>query len=164
MKPIDRFLQVATQPVAGAAVSAGTFVPFPDVPELRSGVLIYGIEAYTAADQSVSPSGFVPLISLADSLLATVVLQESSTQRVQWIPYRSLVASQNSGIWKEFTPFLVNWQASGVYFTGIPAAPTQFVGALGVMYSRISGGAVVQPPRPVRRPVTNPVRTRGGRR
>ena len=146
MRPIDRYLQVSTNNVVGANVAAGSFVPFPDVPELRSGVLIHGAEAYTASDATNSPNGFVPLITLADSLLATIVLQEKSTQRVQWIPYRSLVASQNGGIWKEFTPFLCNWQSSGIYFTGAVAAATVFCGSLGIFYSKMSDGRKVEPP------------------
>lgn len=164
MRPIDRYLQVSTTTAVGANIGAGTFIPFPDVPELRSGVSIYGMEAYTAADQTISPNGFVPLITLADSLLATVILQEQSTQRVQFIPYRSLIPSQNGGIWKEFTPFLCNWQSSGLYFTGSVALATVFVGSLGVIFNKTTGGRVMQPPRPAPRPRPVPsVRTRRGR-
>ena len=163
MRPIDRYLQVSTTQVVGATIGAGTFVPFPDVPELRSGVSIYGMEAYDATDQSVSPNGFVGLITAADTLLCTLILQEQSTQRVQYVPYRSLIARLNGGIWKEFTPFLCNWQSSGMYFTGAVAAASIFVGSVGVIFNKTQGGQVVQPPRPRVAPRPGARLTRGRR-
>lgn len=134
MKPIDRYLLVQTLPYA-VGVGTGTLVAFPDVPELRQGIVVTGIEAYTSAQLAAVPSGQA-LISPADAIRAVVVFQEKSTQRVQQVPLVSLVSATQAGIWKEFVPFQPNWQSSYIQFVLAPAAAVVSVAAFGIFYTK----------------------------
>lgn len=117
MKPLIAsklvWLNVPTGTVAGSSVR------FPDIPEL-SDKRITGIEFYNIAMLAATPDQ-VAVISAADALGATLTLKENSTERVQDIPLSTMLPTNVGGIWKEFVPFVVNWQASLVRFTTTPA-------------------------------------------
>ncbi len=98
---------------------AGSSIRFPDIPEL-SDKRITGIEFYNIAMLAATPDQ-VAVITAADALGATLTLKENSTERVQDIPLATMLPTNVGGIWKEFVPFVVNWQASVVRFTTTPA-------------------------------------------
>ena len=89
---------------------AGTQFNFPDVPELNARRII-GLEAFTATQLTNTPDG-TAVIPAADALKLTLVLKMNDKERLRQVPWFSLIASQNGGIWKQVDPFVVNWQAS----------------------------------------------------
>jgi len=102
-----------------AGTVAGSVIRFPDIPELRD-KKITGIEFYNIAMLAATPDQ-VATISAADATGAVLTLKENSTERVQDIPLNTLLPTNTGGIWKEFVPFVVNWQASAVRYTALPA-------------------------------------------
>lgn len=117
MKPIPRSKLVYLN--VQAATAAGATVRFPDISELRT-AFITGIEFYDRTMLAATPDQ-QPVILAADAVGAVLVLKEHSTERVQEIPLTTLLPLLTAGIWKELIPFVVNWQASYVRFTALPA-------------------------------------------
>lgn len=133
MKPIVRSILVNVQCVAGQAGS----VKFPDVAELREGVEVVGMEAYNVVDLTNTPDGAV-VISAADALLCTVTLTDKSELRVRNIPHSTLIPRINGGIWKEFAPFLVNFQRSTLTFGAAAAAGAAFSAPFTIYYRKLT--------------------------
>lgn len=97
-----------------ANVTAGAFVAFPDQP-LLDGNYLMGIEAVTADMLIQIPDQ----IDVTTDLTAwTLSLSEGSDQKFGHNPMAALFPPANGGIWKEFVPFIVNWQRSGVTYVG----------------------------------------------
>ena len=128
MREIPRFKLVwATLPIAA---QTGATIPFPDVPELR-GKRIFGVECYAAPYLAATPD-LVACSSLADITKMTLVLRDGIDERVQDIPCATLYPQYVAGIYKQFTPFVVNWQSSFVRIVQtVTGAQTV---AFGVMY------------------------------
>lgn len=137
MKPITRSLLVESN-VVPAAAQAGTFIFFPDIPELRGGVLIEGVEVYTTDELSFGPSQ-IANVSPGDALVCLLSLNELSTQRHKQVPLYSFISTTNAGIWKEFDPFLCNWQASGIQLVNATAGAA-FVVCMSVFFRKTSDG------------------------
>jgi len=130
---------------AGAA--AGTEVAFPYVAELAQGVYIEGIEVYTDAQLTVSPT-LEANVTAADALGIVITLPEKSTQRIKEIPLLAFNSQSNAGIWKELAGFLVNWQAVRLKATIPMAAGTEFVVCLSAMFRKAEDGSGAIAPRP----------------
>lgn len=101
-----------------AGLTQGATVRFPDVPEIR-GKKIIGIEGYTTALLSNTPD-LQPCITNVDAVNVSVVLKDASDERVQDVPFSTLVPTNNAGIWKQVTPFAPNWQGSYVRLVDTP--------------------------------------------
>lgn len=123
MQPIPRSKLVWINLPAGA--TAGAAPKFPNIPELV-GKTIIGIEFYDITILSATPDQ-TQVISAADSLGVTLVLKEDSLQRIEQIPVATLLPTNNAGIWKEFTPFIVNWQSSFVQLNATPGVSSTAV-------------------------------------
>jgi len=117
MEPIKRSKLVYLN--VQAATAAGATPRFPDIPELRK-AKITGIEFYDVTMLAATPDQ-QPVISAANAVGAVLVLMEHSTERIQQIPLTTLLPINTAGIWKAVVPFVVNWQASYVRFTTLPA-------------------------------------------
>lgn len=114
---------------SGTAV--GAQVRFPDVSELR-GKRILGLEFYASAVLAATPDR-VAVVSAADAVNYTLVLKDASDERHQDIPLLTLYPLNTGGIWKQVTPFVVNWQSSFVRVVGAPAASPVSI-PLGIFY------------------------------
>jgi len=88
-------------------VSTGQSYYFPDIPELRNGVYIYAIEAFSVAQVSKSPAGntIVAAAAVVDIVLTLVVGQD---EKVFQIPYYTLISSLNGGLIRRFNNMPVN--------------------------------------------------------
>lgn len=113
----------------GTAV--GAQVRFPDVSELRD-KRILGLEFYTNAVLSATPDR-VTVVSTADAVNYTLVLKDASVERHEDIPLLTLYPLNTGGIWKQVTPFVVNWQSSFIRVVGTPAATPASI-PLGIFY------------------------------
>jgi hypothetical protein len=132
MDPLSRSILVNVPCIA----LQGGEVDFPDVGELREGVVVTGIEAYTDVDLGVTPQGGV-VLTAADGLKITVSLADKSLLQHRDMPHSTLIPRLNGGIWKEVTPFLVNFQRSKVKFGTPAAAATAFFCPFLVHYRKL---------------------------
>lgn len=133
MLPIYRSILVQVQ----CNATQGGEVEFPDVSELRQGVEVMGIEAYNNVDLTTAPNGRA-VITPADALLCTVVLTDASEQMIRNIPHSTLIPRLQGGIWKEFVPFLVNFQRSRLVFSTPAALGNVFTAPFTVYYRKLS--------------------------
>lgn len=115
MKSISRS-QLVWILVSNGASLQGAFLPFTAKPDL-DGVDITGIETMDSDTLTFTPDG-VPVITPADALLLSVTLVEGSNQRHKHLPWNLSNPSIQFGIWKEFNPFRLTWQRSGVFASG----------------------------------------------
>ena len=88
------------------SVNNGSQFVFPDNQIIRGqNVTVYGIEVFTADQVTKSPGGN-DLVTLDGAKgLVLNFLDDNSINKVNQIPYYSLVASYNSGVVREFKPF-----------------------------------------------------------
>lgn len=97
----------------------GAEIRFPDVPELR-GKRIIGFEGYDNSFLTKTPD-LQDVVGGADSVKLTLVLKDLSKERIQDIPFITLIPAYIGGIWKQVEPFEVNWQSSFVRVVDTPA-------------------------------------------
>lgn len=114
-----------------AAAGIGAQVRFPDVSELR-GKRIMGLEFYANAMLTNTPDR-VPVVSFADAANYTLTLKDASTERHEDLPLLTLYPLNTGGIWKQLTPFVVNWQSSFVRVVGGPGSTPVSI-PLGIFY------------------------------
>lgn len=122
MKPIPRSRLIwVTIP---ASTTEGAIIQFPDVPELRNKQVI-GMESYHGVMLEKTPD-LVFTVGPADLPKFTVTLKDGSMERQCNIPPETLNPQNTAGLWKMFTPFVVNWQSSYVRCTATPSVGTVF--------------------------------------
>lgn len=102
--------------VTNGNTMAGAFVPFNDQPSLN-GVYVTGMEAMGASTLGFTPDG-IPVITNADQRLIALTFNEGSDKRHKQLPDVQLDPALNFGIWKEVTPFKIDWQKSGANILG----------------------------------------------
>lgn len=118
MQPINRALLVYFPINTGA----GSTTPFPDVPELNGAdVLITGFEVFTDAQLSATPDQ-VATLAAADAPDVVVTLNDGSNERFKQMPYTTLVAALNAGMWKDCQPFRLDFQKSVLFNTAAVGA------------------------------------------
>ena len=98
----------------------GVGTPFPDQP-LLNGCWITGIEAVDANEMEATPDGTPLATNLVPYALS---LYDGSDVLHQDVPCTLLQPSLMAGIWKEFVPFVCDWQKSRVIWRGA-AAPAE---------------------------------------
>jgi hypothetical protein len=116
MQPIQRSKLVWV--ILNAGISAGAQVRFPDVPELR-GKKVVGLETYPDSMLSNTPD-MTAVVTGTDAVGLTLVFKDASEERHQDLPFTSLAPVNTSGVWKQVTPFPINWQSSFVRVTKTP--------------------------------------------
>ena len=82
---------------------------FDDIPNLsRNNIILYGIEAYSAAQLSNTSDGS-DVVSAADSLGVTVTLKDNQNNEfVYQMPYYNLIRSNNGGFVILLEPKIIN--------------------------------------------------------
>lgn len=117
MRPIPKSKLVWVTIPAGTP--PGQIIPFPDVPDLRDKMLL-GVEAYNRDLLAATPDG-VGVVQTVDLPFVAVTWKDYSFERIQDTPCTTLVPTNIGGLWKQFVPFVPNWQASFIRVTGVPA-------------------------------------------
>lgn len=130
MRAIERSILVLILVPAGTP--SGAVIKFPDVPQLRDGVKVYGIEVYDVTVVLTCPNG-QPGANSFDLSVLTLTLSEKSDQRHQQLPVTALAPQFTNGIWREFTPFAPDLQRCFVQFSA-QATPTAFTIPVMVYY------------------------------
>lgn len=130
MKPIPRSRLIwVTIP---ANTTEGAVIQFPDVPELRNKRVI-GMESYHEVMLYKTPD-LVLTVAVADFSKFTVTLKDGSLERQYNVPCETLNPQNTAGLWKMFTPFVVNWQSSYVRCVSTLAVATAFTVPFLVFY------------------------------
>jgi len=82
---------------------------FDDIPNLsRNNIILYGIEAYSAAQLSNTSDGS-DVVSAADSLGITVTLKDNQNNEfIYQMPYYNLIRSNNGGFVILLEPKIIN--------------------------------------------------------
>tara|TARA_R110002153_G_scaffold231492_2_gene384703 strand:+ start:1142 stop:1558 length:417 start_codon:yes stop_codon:yes gene_type:complete len=82
---------------------------FDDIPNLsRNNIVLYGIEAYSAAQLSNTSDGS-DVIAAADTLGVTVTLKDNQNNEfIYQMPYYNLIRSQNGGFVILLDPKVIN--------------------------------------------------------
>lgn len=111
MEPIKRS-QLVWIVVTNGTTLNGAYIPFPDQPDLR-GKQITGIECINSDYLTNAPDG-TTCFSSADETHCMLTLYKGAVMQEKDVPCASLDSQLNFGIWKQFEPFQVNWQRSGV--------------------------------------------------
>ncbi len=91
--------QLVQAVITSAAPAYGQTCYFEDIPNISKGnVALYGLEAYTAAQMAVSPSGNA-VIAAADAINigVTLVTTDSNFKQVENQPYYNFIRSNNAG-------------------------------------------------------------------
>lgn len=122
MQPIVRSKLIWLTLTTGAA---GTTENFPDVPELNGAhIRILGYETFTNA-QLVNTPDRTPVIAAAEAIGVVLTFNKGSDSRFMEMPWTSLDAQLNGGIWKEIEPTPFDFQKSEVLLTAAVTVVTQ---------------------------------------
>jgi len=117
MQPMPRTQLVITNvPTTGG--QAGSKIPIPIQPDL-DGCLIVGFETFTN-DQLITTPDRIPVIGTGEAAGVTLTLNESADKRFWRMPYNSLVAQLNAGIFRQCEPFQVDYQKSQFEVGAVP--------------------------------------------
>lgn len=129
MKPIYGYKVVTLNINANTGAAE---VAFNDQPELV-GKRVVGIEVFDETQMTYTVEG-IPVISAATSLFASLTFKDqTSLERLKDVPLWTLNPVYMAGIYKQFEPFLPNWQSCFAKFAQTPPA-TQFQIPVGIMY------------------------------
>jgi hypothetical protein len=100
------------------SVSNGSQFIFPDNQIIRNEeVTVYGIEVFTSDQATKTPGGNTLVTELGAQGLVLNFLDNNSINKVNQMPYYSLVSSYNSGVVREFKPFKMVLQKCFVQVT-----------------------------------------------
>jgi hypothetical protein len=114
-----RFEKSITVELKLTTVAANGTLNFADVPQLK-GAIVHAIEAFTDSQVTKTPSGNTVFANAAaKEMLMTFV--EGNEEKVQLIPYYTLVAANNGGMIREFKDLKLNINKSNVFITGTTA-------------------------------------------
>jgi len=97
------------------AMPQGAEVAFPDQPDLR-GVIVTGVEVFTADDIATAPSGTV-VVPSADALNLVMTLVEGSDEKVRQVPYFSCRRVVNAGNVRDFRDLSPTWDQCSIRAT-----------------------------------------------
>lgn len=81
---------------------------FTDIPQLsRLNIVMYGIEAFTSTQLSVSPQSGSPVVGTSNNIAVTF-RNQAKVEFAYQIPYYTLIRSNNAGLVVLFTPTTIN--------------------------------------------------------
>lgn len=109
MQPIFR-TQLIWARIAPANSGFGASIPFPDQPIL-AGCYVVGAESVSVDMLTFTPDQTPVTPTPADY---SVSWAEGSDFRHEDVPVTELIAQLNGGVWKEYTPFVCDFQKSRV--------------------------------------------------
>lgn len=131
MQPIFRS-QLVWATLPANSLQPGASFPFPDQPILN-GCYIAGIEALNSELLARTPDQ-LPVNPFYAAL--TLTLHDGSDKRHDQVPVSLLIPSVNFGVYKEFTPFICDWQKSRVTATSSQAIAQPYSVPFNVYYFR----------------------------
>lgn len=92
----------------GSAPAAGQKYNFPNNLGQLNNVKVMGIEVYSADQLIKGPDSFATTVASAGLKSAVLVVVDSITEHLRYIPLVDLVPQLNGGLQREFVPFVAN--------------------------------------------------------
>lgn len=122
--------------------STGKKYNFLEIPNLsRNNIILYGFEAFTAAQLSTTPNNNV-VIASADQVNVVVTLRDNNKREfVYQVPYYTLIRANNGGFIVMVKPRIINLTDCYVQITSAGSIASNQVACFNLYYSIVGEDA-----------------------
>jgi len=118
--------------------AAGKKYQFTDVPNIsRNNIIIYGFEAFTAAQLAVTPNNNTVIASDKSDQLVITFVDNENREIIYQLPYYTAIRSLNGGFVLMVKPFILNLTRSYVQITSASGLSENQVASVNLYYSII---------------------------
>lgn len=118
--------------------AAGKKYQFTDVPNIsRNNILIYGFEAFTAAQLSTTPNNNTVIPSATSDQLVLTLIDNNNKELIYQLPYYTAIRSLNGGFVLMVKPFILNLTRSYIQLTDATGISENQVACVNLYYSII---------------------------
>ena len=118
--------------------AAGKKYQFLEIPNIsRNNIIVYGFEAFTAAQLAVTPNNNTVVASSTSDQMVITLIDNDNKERVYQLPYYTAIRSLNGGFVLMVKPFILNLTRSYVQLTSTTGINTNEVASLNLYYSII---------------------------
>lgn len=118
--------------------AAGKKYQFTEIPNIsRNNIIVYGFEAFTAAQLAVTPNNNTVVASTTSDQMVITLIDNDNKERVYQLPYYTAIRSLNGGFVLMVKPFILNLTRSYVQITSTTGINTDEVASLNLYYSII---------------------------
>ncbi len=116
--------------------AAGKKYQFTEVPNIsRNNIIIYGFEAFSAAQLSVTPNNNTVIAAADTDQICITLVDSENRERIYQLPYYTAIRSQNGGFVLMVQPFVLNLTRSYVQLTDATGVSTNEVACINLYYS-----------------------------
>ena len=118
--------------------AAGKKYQFTEIPNIsRNNIIVYGFEAFTAAQLAVTPNNNTVVASTTSDQMVITLIDNDNKERVYQLPYYTAIRSLNGGFVLMVKPFILNLTRSYVQLTSTTGINANEVASLNLYYSII---------------------------
>ena len=118
--------------------AAGKKYQFTDVPNIsRNNILIYGFEAFTAAQLSTTPNNNTVIPAATSDQLVVTLIDNNNKELIYQLPYYTAIRSLNGGFVLMVKPFILNLTRSYIQLTDATGISENQVACVNLYYSII---------------------------
>jgi len=116
--------------------ATGKKYQFTEIPNIsRNNIVIYGFEAFTATQLSVTPNNNTVVASGVSDQLVVTLIDNDNKERVYQLPYYTAIRSLNGGFVLMVKPFILNLTRSYVQITSATGISANEVASINLYYS-----------------------------
>lgn len=118
--------------------AAGKKYQFLEIPNIsRNNIIVYGFEAFTAAQLAVTPNNNTVVASSTSDQMVVTLIDNDNKERIYQLPYYTAIRSLNGGFVLMVKPFILNLTRSYVQLTSTTGINANEVASLNLYYSII---------------------------
>lgn len=118
--------------------AAGKKYQFLEIPNIsRNNIIVYGFEAFTAAQLAVTPNNNTVIASTTSDQMVVTLIDNDNKERIYQLPYYTAIRSLNGGFVLMVKPFILNLTRSYVQLTSTASINANEVASLNLYYSII---------------------------
>lgn len=118
--------------------AAGKKYQFLEIPNIsRNNIIVYGFEAFTAAQLAVTPNNNTVIASTTSDQMVITLIDNDNKERIYQLPYYTAIRSLNGGFVLMVKPFILNLTRSYVQLTSTTGINANEVASLNLYYSII---------------------------
>ncbi len=118
--------------------AAGKKYQFLEIPNIsRNNIIVYGFEAFTAAQLAVTPNNNTVIASTTSDQMVVTLIDNDNKERIYQLPYYTAIRSLNGGFVFMVKPFILNLTRSYVQITSTAGINANEVASLNLYYSII---------------------------
>lgn len=118
--------------------AAGKKYQFLEIPNIsRNNIIVYGFEAFTAAQLAVTPNNNTVIASTTSDQMVVTLIDNDNKERIYQLPYYTAIRSLNGGFVLMVKPFILNLTRSYVQLTSTAGINANEVASLNLYYSII---------------------------